>query len=97
MPSFPFQVEVVDPGGRFVMCRELEQNRFRLAPGSQLGGVEVTHVSQPSPIGPDGDPRVDLYLFRIKRPEDAKRFKVGETVMLQADPAPRILLPDLLK
>lgn len=97
MPTFPFQVEVVDPGGRFVMCRELERNRFQLVAGSQLGGVEVTHATQPLATGSDGDPRVDLYLFRLKRPEDARRLKVGETVMLTAEHAPRIMLPDLLK
>ena len=93
MPSFPFQIEVVDPAGRFVLCRELQRNRFRLGPGSKLGDVEVTHVSQPPAVDTQGEPRVDLYLFRLARPEDAKRFQPGATVVLQADDAPRVLIP----
>ena len=94
MPSFPFQVEVVDPGGRFVLCRELERNRFRLGPGAKLGGADVVAVSQPPARDAQGEPRVDLFLFRLAQPADAKRFKVGETVHLHADDAPRVLIPD---
>jgi len=91
--DFPFQVEVVDPGGRFVLCRELQRNRFRLGPGARLGDVEVTHVSQPPAVDAQGEPRVDLYLFRLTKPEDAKRFKTGDKILLHADDAPRVLIP----
>jgi hypothetical protein len=90
--SFPFQVEVVDPAGRFVMCRELERNRFALGPGSRLGDVEVTHVSQPRAIAADGTPRVDLFLFKLARPADSKRFQIGATVQLIAEEATQVRL-----
>jgi hypothetical protein len=93
VPTFPFQVEVVDPGGRFVLCRELETNRFRLGPGARLGECAVTHVSQPMALDAKGEPRVDLYLFRLEKPEDAKRFQIGATVLLNAEEAPRVLIP----
>lgn len=92
MASFPFQVEVVDPAGRFVMCRELQRNRFALAPGSRLAGVEVTHVSQPRALAQDGTPRLDLFVFKLARPADAQRFKAGETVQLVAEEAPKVRL-----
>ena len=92
MASFPFQVEVVDPAGRFVMCRELERNRFALGPGAKLGDVEVTHVSQPRAIAADGTPRVDLFVFKLARPADAKRFHAGATVLLVAEEAPKVRL-----
>lgn len=92
MASFPFQVEVVDPAGRFVMCRELEKNRFALTKGARLGEVEVTHVSQPRAMAADGTPRLDLFVFKLARPADAKRFQVGATVSLLAEPAPQVVL-----
>jgi len=93
MPSFPFQVEVVDPGGRFVLCRELERNRFLLSPGARLADCPVSHVSQPMALDAQGEPRVDLYLFRLERPGDAQHFQVGATVYLNAEEAPRVLIP----
>lgn len=93
VPTFPFQVEVVDPAGRFVLCRELQRNRFRLGPGAQLQGAGVRAVTQPRALDAQGEPRLDLYLFRLEHPADARRFKVGETVTLSADDAPRVLIP----
>ncbi len=91
MANFPFQVEVVDPQGRFVLVRELERNRFRLMPGAKLHGCAVTAVSQPQVKGADGEPRLDLFLFRLERPEDARRFEIGQAVTLNAEPASQLI------
>ena len=85
MASFAFEVELVEPNGRFVMVRALEPRHFKLAPGARLHECEVTHVSQPPARDARGEPRVDLFLFKLARPQEAKRFAVGQRVVLQAD------------
>ncbi len=88
MSSFPFQIEFVDPAGRYVLARQLGGGGFRLGAGSRLGEVEVTGVSQPRALAADGTPRLDIFGFRLAEPASASRLEVGETVELRADPAP---------
>lgn len=89
MANFPFQVEFIDPAGRYVLARQLPPaTPFRLMPGSRLGECEVTFASQPRALAQDGSPRLDIYGFRLRTPQAAARLAVGQLLDLRAEPAP---------
>lgn len=89
MATFPFQVEFVDPAGRFVLARQLPPEiPFRLQPDSCLGACAVTGMNPPRAMAPDGTPRLDVYGFRLQKPEAAAQLAVGQLVDLRAEPAP---------
>ncbi len=85
MTVFPFEIEFIDPQGRYVLARQLGREGFRLGAGSKLGEAEVVGVSQPKARGPDGTPRLDIFGFKLKEPSAAQRLRVGQTVELKAD------------
>ncbi|MFN7132754.1 MAG: hypothetical protein ACK4N5_11785 [Myxococcales bacterium] len=91
--AIPFQVEFVDPNGRFVLARQLEEVLFVVDDSALLNGCRITAAANPPAQDPDGNPRIDLYLFALRERADASRFKVGTVVSLEAKvrPPPRIL------
>ena len=82
MAAIPFQIEIVEPVRGFVIARQLEPTRFRLAPGSALGGCPVSAMTQPPSRNPDTALRDDLFVFQMRRPGDAGQLKVGAIVEL---------------
>lgn len=97
MATFPFQIEFVDPEGRYVLARQLPPVvPFRLGKDARLGPCEVVGATQPRAQAPDGTPRLDIYAFRPRDRAEALALVVGRMVELRAEiaPLPEIEPPD---
>ena len=92
MPRLNFQVEFLDPGGKFLVARQLEEGTFKLGVTSTFNGVPVKAMANQPGVESDGSPRIDLFIVALKNAGDSKRFKVGEIVPLVAEDAPKIKL-----
>ncbi|MBI5545068.1 MAG: hypothetical protein HY901_14345 [Deltaproteobacteria bacterium] len=82
MAALPFQVEFVFAERGFLIARALERSDFHLSEEAALAGSPVVAMEMPRAKAPDGAVRKDLFAFRLKRREDAARFKAGEVVEL---------------
>jgi hypothetical protein len=85
VPSFSFEIEFIDPNGRFILARQLGRGGFKVGPGARLGEVPVTGVTMPRAKAPDGTLRQDIFGFKVADPALATRVRVGQTVELRAD------------
>jgi hypothetical protein len=79
-----FQVEFVMAERGYLIARALEPRSFRLVEGTTLGGcpVEPRHLDIPRARSAGGEARQDLFAFRLKRREDAARFRPGDLAEL---------------
>ena len=87
MAAIPFQIEFVLAERGLVIARQLEaagSPPFALVEGTRLGGcvLEPKHLDIPRAHNPDGTPRRDIFAFKLRRSEDAARFKPGDRVEL---------------
>lgn len=82
--AIPFQVEFVDPNGRFVLARQLEEALFVVDDQARLNGCQITAAANPPAQDADGNPRIDLYLFALRNRSDASRFSTGTVIQLEA-------------
>jgi hypothetical protein len=88
MNAVPFEVEDVLPitgRGVVVLARALSTRDFHVGTNSTLAGCPISPaLEQPRALTPDGRPRLDLFAFQLRNPDDAGRFARGETVWLHA-------------
>jgi hypothetical protein len=84
-----FEVEALVENVRgfaLVMARRLDDRAFLLRDGSLLQGVAIASADMPRKLDDAGEGRTDLWGFLLKRPTDLGRFRVGQTVELEAAP-----------
>lgn len=85
-----FQIECILQEGNkkhikyFVLARSLEKKEhFSLGDNPTLGGVSVSSLlSQVRALDEEGNPRFDLYVFKICFRRDSKLLKAGDIVEL---------------
>jgi len=82
-----FEVEsvfTVTGRGVVVLARWLGPQSFASLSGATLHGVSIEPWTDiPRQQGPDGQPRLDLFAFVLRRPEDRPRFVPGERILLE--------------
>ncbi len=88
MAAIPFQIELVQPERGLVIARRLEAIEFQVATETTLAGCPVTAMSLPPARGPDGQPRTDLFAFRLRKSTDGESLQVGAVVELAHYRAP---------
>jgi hypothetical protein len=83
-----FEIEsvfTVTGRGLVVLARCLEPQSFVTLRYATLGGVPIEPWTDiPRKLEPDGQPRLDLFAFVLRRPEDRPRLVPGERVLLEA-------------
>jgi hypothetical protein len=83
-----FEIEsvfTVTDRGVVVLARWLGPQSFASLSGATLGGVPIEPWTDiPRKLGLDGQPRLDLFAFVLRRPEDRPRLVPGERVLLEA-------------
>jgi hypothetical protein len=83
-----FEIEsvfTVSGRGVVVLARWLGPQSFASLGDATLGGVPIEpRTDIPRKLGLDGQPRIDLFAFLLRRPEDRTRFVPGERVLLEA-------------
>lgn len=83
MAALSFQVEVVQPELGLLIVRQLDAaRRFRVVAETRLDGCPVVAMNLPPAKDVDTAMRDDLHAFRLRRREDATRFKAGDVVEL---------------
>jgi hypothetical protein len=87
MNTVPFEVEevlAITGRGMVVVARALRTSDFVLGDSSTLAECPIAPVlEQPRALTPKGNPRLDLFAFVLRNPDDASRFQPGETVFLR--------------
>ena len=85
--SVKFKIEFISQMGKkkffaFVQCLETEKD-FWVTDHSKLNDVEISnYISKPRAIDEDGNPRHDLYIFKIRYHKDFDKLAEGEIVEL---------------
>ena len=66
----------------FAKCLEMGKN-FELTDGSRLGNIEISkYLSQPRSIDENGNPRLDIFAFKIRYKKDYDELKEEQIVEL---------------
>lgn len=85
-----FEIEGIYQEGRkkhtkyfvFAKCLEMDKN-FEVTDKSTLGNIEVSHfLTRPRATDPAGNPRFDIFLFKIRYKKDCDRLEKGQIVEL---------------
>jgi hypothetical protein len=74
----PFEIEFVSTRLSFLLARQLDAGDFAWPPGTTLEGRLVRAMSMPRALGPEGQPRTDLWAIEV----DVAGFTVGQIVRL---------------
>jgi hypothetical protein len=75
-------------GHALVVARRLAAGDFVLGDAPRLAGVPIhRELTQPRALSPSGEPRLDLFAFRLKFAADIDRFTAGQRVELESDEA----------
>ena len=71
-----------------VFARLLEPNlgEWRVTDKSKIGGVEIEpFLDMPRALDKNGNPRLDLFAFILKKTEDKDKFQTGRVVELTGE------------
>lgn len=85
--SVKFKIELISKLEKkkyfvFAQCLETEKN-FWVTENSKLNDVEISnYISKPRAIDENGNPRHDLYIFKIKYHKDFDQLKEGDIIEL---------------
>jgi hypothetical protein len=66
----------------FAKCLEMDKN-FEVTDKSKLGNIEISkYLTQPRALDNEGNPRLDIFLFKIRYKKDCDELKEGQIVEL---------------
>lgn len=66
----------------FAKCLEMSRN-FEVTDKSKLGDVEISKfLTQPRAIDTEGNPRLDIFTFKIRYKKDCDKLKEGQIAEL---------------
>ncbi len=79
-----FEIEYVNKEYRYVVARLLDSDsNFSLTENTTLGGVAIqSTLTMPRSTDKHGNPRLDLFVFRLRRRDDAGELAEGQMVEL---------------
>ena len=79
-----FEVEFVFPKEGLIFARVLEEGPFTVTATSTLAGCPLLEsLSSPRSLTSYGQPRYDLFAFRLRNRKETLKFKVRAEVFLE--------------
>ena len=81
-----FEIEFVFSKEGLIFARVLKEGAFTVTATSTLGGCRLLEsLNSPRALTPDGQPRYDLFAFRLRDRRESSKLKVGCEVLLKSE------------